>query len=221
MTQTTYSRASALESRIQSTLTNTFIALGGMWAVTAVTSYLTLNVQMTLTMMLVLFGGSLLTLFATMAFRNSGFGLVLLAVFAGLEGASLGPLMNHYLHLHNGVQMVTTAAVLTMAATFGCALFCVTTRKSFSQFGGFLFAGLIILLVASIAGIFFHSQTFDLVVSGAASLLFVGYMLYDISAVVNGEETNYISAALGVYLDMLNLFLNLLRLLEIFNSSDD
>lgn len=216
-----YGSTGVLDASIRKTLTNTFIAIGGMWAITAVSSYMTLGWNMGLGGLLGLFVASLVCMLGVFAFRNSGLGLVLLAVFSALEGASLGPLLNHYLQMRGGTEMVMTAAGLTGLATFACAAYCMVSRRSFSRIGGFLFAGLIVLLVAMVVSLFVHSTMLNLVISVVACLLFTAYMLYDISAVVTGEETNYIVAALSVYLDMLNLFLHLLRILGIFGSSDD
>jgi modulator of FtsH protease len=216
-----FTATTPLSSGIQKTLANTFWTLSGMWGITAIASYMALDWKMGLGASLGLFVAALATLFGVFAFRKSGFGIVLLALFAGLEGLSLGPLMSHYLHLPNGGQLVLTAAGLTAVATVSCAMYCINTRKSFSRLGGFLFAGLIVLLVASLIGIFVHSTMFHLVVSGLACMLFTAFMLYDIGEVVTGQQDNYLLAALGIYLDMLNLFVHLLRILGILSSSDD
>lgn len=216
-----YATGGALDASIRKTLTNTFVAVGGMWTIAAATSYLTLGWQMGLGGLLGLFVASLVAMFGVFAFRKSGVGLLLLAVFAGLEGASIGPLLNHYLQMRGGAQMVATAAGLTALATFACAAYCVTTRKSFSRIGGFLFAGLIVLLVASLVAMFFPMPMLHLTISAVACLLFIGFMLYDIGEVVSGQQDNYIIAALGIFLDMLNFFLHVLRILGIFGSSDD
>jgi modulator of FtsH protease len=216
-----YARNGALPAEIRKTLSNTFITISGMWVITAVAAYASTGLHLGLGAMLGLFVASLAAMFGAMAFRNSAMGLVMLAIFSGLEGMSLGPLLNHYLHLRHGAEMVLQAAGMTAVATFACAVYTMTTRKSFSRWGSFLFAGLIVLLVAMIVSMFVQSTILNIVISAVACLLFTAYMLYDLSEVVTGNETNYISASLSVYLDMLNLFLHLLRLLEIFGSSDD
>lgn len=218
--QSTFATRPALSASIRKTLTNTFITVGAMWLITAVSAAMARGLHMGFPLMLGLFVASLVTIFGVMANRNSGVGLALLGVFSVLEGVLIGPLMARYLHMSGGSQLVMTAASLTAAATFGCAVYAITSRRSFSHWGGFLFAALLVLVVASILAIFIHSTMLHLALSVAGALLFTVYMLFDISEVVTGRETNYISAALSIYLDMLNLFLDLLRILGILNSDD-
>lgn len=209
-----------LDASIRKTLTNTFLAIGCMWLITAIGSYATLNMRLGIGGAL---GGlvvSIALIFAVRKFQDSAVGLGLLGLFALIQGLVLGPVMNHYLSLKNGPQLVMMAAGMTTLATFACAAYCTTTRKSFSKLGGFLFAGLIVLLVASLIAMFFPTPAVQLTISVLSCLLFTAFMLYDISNVVNGQETNYISAALGIYLDMLNMFTSLLRILGVINSDD-
>ncbi len=213
--------AGSMPERIRKTFANTFITVGGMWAVTSVSAYASLGLTLGLGMTLGLFVMSLLVLFGAMAFRNSGFGLVLVAAFSALQGMTLGPVLNHYLSMQGGAQMVVTAAGMTAAATFGCAMYAMTARRSFSRWGSFLFAALIVLLVGMVVELFFPSTLLKTVISAVACLVFTAYMLMDLSSVATGEEDNYIVASINVYLNMLNLFMHLLRLLSIFGSSDD
>lgn len=219
--QSTFASQPALSASIRKTLTNTFITVGAMWLITALTAAMARGVHMGSGLMLGLFVASLVTIFGVHLNRNNGIGLTLLGVFAGLEGVLIGPLMARYLGMAHGTELVMTAAALTAAATFGCAAYAITSRRSFSNWGGFLFAALLVLVVASIIAIFVHSTMLHLALSVAGALLFTVYLLVDISNVVTGRETNYISAALDVYLDMLNLLLNLLRIFGIVGRSDD
>ncbi len=206
-----------LSASVNKTLTNTFIAVGGMWVITAVASMATLSWKPGLAAMLGLFVLSLVLVVATVKLRDSGWGLALLAAFAGVQGAVLGPLLNHYLSMRNGTEVVGTAALLTAGATFACAAYAISTRKDFSQWFGFLFGGLIVVILASLVTLFFPMPALSLTISAVSAVLFLGWMLYDVSEVVQGRETSYISAALGIYLDMLNFFLSVLRLLGYVN----
>ena len=134
-------------------------------------------------------------MFVAMRFRDNVVGLGMLGLFGVLEGVSLGPLVNHYLNLRGGVEIVAMSAALTGLATLACAAYCITSRRSFSRFGGFLFAALIVLIIASLVALFFPVPAVHVAISVVATLLFVGYLLYDIGEVVTGVETNYISAA--------------------------
>ena len=150
-------------------------------------------------------------LFATMKMRNSGGGLIGIFAFTGLMGLSLGPTLTHYLSLANGPALITQAVGLTAVVTFALSAYAFKTGRDFSRWGGFLFAGLITVIIASIAAIFF--PVMQVAVAGASALLFSGFILYDTSRLVRGEEDNYIMATLGMYLNIFNLFLSLLRIL--------
>jgi modulator of FtsH protease len=90
------------------------------------------------------------------------------------------------------------------------------TRKDFSFMGKFLFIGLIVLIVASLVGMFWHVPGLHLAISAAAVLLFSAYILFDVSRIINGGETNYVMATLNLYLDIYNIFVHLLNLLMAF-----
>lgn len=220
--QATSSRSSypALSASINKTLTNTFVTVGGMWVLTAAAALFTLSWQPSTAAILGLFVLSLVLIFATMGLRNSGFGLVTLAGFAGIQGAVLGPVISQYLAMKNGAEIVGTAALLTAGATFACAAYAITTRKDFSQWFGFLFGGLIVVVLASLVMLFYPMPALSLAISVISAVLFLGWMLFDVSAVVNGRETSYISAALSIYLDMLNFFLSVLRILGAAGGDD-
>lgn len=201
-----------LSLAVSKTLRQTFMVVAGMWAVTGVASALTLLLSLSPWVSLAAMVASLVLLFVVNKFRDSPVGLALLALFAGLQGLSLGPLLSHHLGMANGSQTVTAAAGLTVVAMLGAAAYVTTTRRDFSAMRGLLFAGLIVLLVASLVGIFVASSTLSVVLGAVGALLFLGFMLHDISDVVHGRQTNYIMAAMSTYLNMLNMFTSLLRL---------
>jgi modulator of FtsH protease len=151
--------------------------------------------------------------FGIQANRNSSLGVVLLLVLTGLMGVMLGPILQVALHLKNGGQLVTLAAGGTGIIFLTLAGIATTTKKDFSFLGNFLLVGIILLIVASLANMFFQIPALALALSGAAVLLFSGFILYDVSRIVNGGETNYVMATLAIYLDIYNLFVNLLQLL--------
>ena len=88
-----------------------------------------------------------------------------------------------------------------------------TTKKDFSFMGKFLMVGIILLIVASLANIFFQIPAMALALSAIGVLIFSGFILYDVSRIVNGGETNYVMATLGLYMSIYNLFTSLLQLL--------
>jgi modulator of FtsH protease len=96
-----------------------------------------------------------------------------------------------------------------------------TTKRDFSNLGKFLFAGVILLLVAMVANIFFQIPALALAISAIGVVLFSAYILYDINRIVQGGEDNYITAALAVYLDIYNVFVSLLNLLMMLTGERD
>lgn len=151
--------------------------------------------------------------FGIQANRNSSLGVVLLLVLTGLMGVMLGPILQVALHLKNGAQLVGLAAGGTGIIFLTLAGIATTSKKDFSFMGNFLMVGLILLIIASLANLFFQIPALALAMSGVAVLLFSGFILYDVSRVVQGGETNYVMATLAIYLDIYNLFVNLLQLL--------
>ncbi len=159
--------------------------------------------------------------YAIQANRNSALGVVLLLVLTGFMGLMLGPILQHALHLSNGAQLVGLAAGGTGLIFITLAGIATTTKKDFSFMSNFLMVGIILLIVASLANMFFQVPAVSLALSGVAVLLFAGFMLYDVSRIVNGGETNYVMATLALYLDIYNMFTNLLQLLMAFMGGDD
>ncbi|MEQ1599663.1 MAG: Bax inhibitor-1/YccA family protein [Methylotenera sp.] len=153
--------------------------------------------------------------------RNSSIGVVLLLGLTFLMGMMLGPILQHALNLSNGAQLVGLAAGGTGVIFMTLAAIATTTKKDFSFMGKFLMVGIILLIIASLANIFLQIPAFSLALSGMAVLLFAGFMLYDVSRIVNGGETNYVMATLAIYLDIYNMFTNLLHLLMAFAGGND
>jgi modulator of FtsH protease len=151
-------------------------------------------------------------LFATRAYSNSGTGVLLVFGFTGLMGFSLGPTMNHYLSLPHGSEIVGTALLATGAAFFSLSAYVQVTKKDFAFLGGFLMVALIGLVVVSLVGIFFPTPALSLGLAYVSVLIFGGYILYDTSSIIAGRQTNYIMATISLYLDILNMFMAMLRI---------
>ncbi len=146
---------------------------------------------------LLMFGAMIGMLFAVSALRNSVWGIVALLGFTFVAGWFLGPILQVALNLKNGAQLVGMAAGGTGLIFFSLATFATVTKKDFSFMGKFLFIGLILLIVASLANLFFQVPAMSLTISAIAVLLFSAYILFDISRIVNGGETNYVMATMG------------------------
>ncbi len=155
------------------------------------------------------------------ATRDSGLGVVLLLLLTGFMGVMLGPILQVALNLSNGTELVGLAAGGTGAIFLTLAGIATTTKKDFSFLGKFLMVGIVLLILASLANVFFQIPALALTLSAVAVLLFSGFLLYDISRIVNGGETNYVMATLSVYLSIYNIFVNLLQLLMAFMGERD
>ena len=153
--------------------------------------------------------------------KESAMGVVLLLGFTFFMGLMLAGILRVALGFSNGGSLIATAAGGTGAIFFTLAGIATVTKKDFSFLGKFLFIGLVVVILASLANIFFQIPALSLTVSAVAVLIFSGYILYDISQIVSGGETNYISATLRVYLDVYNIFVNLLNLLMILSGRRD
>ena len=153
--------------------------------------------------------------------RDNGLGVALLLALTFFMGLMLGPILQMALHLRNGAQLVGLAAGGTGVIFFTLAGIATVTKKDFSFLGKFLFIGLVLLIIASIANLFFQVPVASLTISAIAILIFSGYILYDVSRIIHGGETNYVMATLALYLDIYNIFVNLLNLLMAFSGNRD
>jgi modulator of FtsH protease len=170
---------------------------------------------------LVMLGGVIGLQFAIAANRNNGLGIALLLLMTGILGWWLGPLLSIVLAARNGPALVGYAAVGTGVVFAVMAVIATTTRRDFSFMGKFLFVGMIVLLIAMLANMFLQIPALALTVSSLVIVVFSLFLLYDLSRIVNGGETNYIMATTGVYMSLFNIFANLLSLLMAFTGERD
>jgi len=152
-------------------------------------------------------------MFAIEKTKNSGVGVAVLLGFTFFMGLMLTPLLRHTLGYSNGGQLIMTAFGGTAVVLAVMASIATTSKRDFSAMGSWLFAGVIVLLLAGVANIFLQIPALTIVFSVLAIGIFSAFILYDVQRIVNGGETNYISAALAIYLDVYNIFSNLLALL--------
>jgi modulator of FtsH protease len=153
--------------------------------------------------------------------KHSAAGIGVLLGFTFFMGLMLSRLIGVTLGYSNGGTLLMTAFGGT-AAIFGVmATVATVSKRDFSGLGKFLFVGVLVILAASVLNIFLHLPALYLVVSVLAIGIFSAYILYDVQQVINGGETNYITATLSIYLDLYNIFANLLSLLGIFGGSRD
>lgn len=159
-------------------------------------------------------------LFATAKFRNSSMGLVFVFALTGFMGYTLGPILNSYLGMANGGQIVMTAMAMTGAIFLGLSGYALVTRKDFSFIGSFLMVGIIVGFLAGLAAVFFNMPALSLTVSAVFVLLMSGLILYETSNIIHGGETNYIMATVTLYVSIFNLFTSLLHLLGFMNGEE-
>jgi len=160
-------------------------------------------------------------MFAIEKFKNSAAGVPLLLGFTFFMGLMLSRLLGAVLGLSNGASLIMLAFGGTSAIFLGMASLSSIIKRDLGSMGKFLFIGAIMLLVAGIANVFIQSSALMITLSVLAIGIFSAFILYDLKRVQNGEETNYISATLSVYLSIYNVFSNLLALLGIFGGERD
>lgn len=153
--------------------------------------------------------------------KNSGLGVALLLGFTFFMGLMLSRILQVALGFSNGASMITLAAGGTGAVFFTMATIASVSKRDFSNMGKFLFVGMIVVLLAIVANIFLQIPALSLTISAVAVLVFSAYILYDLSRIVQGGETNYVSATLAVYLDIYNVFISLLNLIMAFTGERD
>jgi modulator of FtsH protease len=152
-------------------------------------------------------------IFAIQKFRNSGLGVGLLLGFTFFMGLMLSNIIGFYLRFPNGAETVGLAAGGTGAVFFAMATLATVIKRDISGWSKFLFIGIVMLLVASIANLFMQIPALQITIAVIGLGLFSAWLLFDLNRVVRGGETNYVSATLSVYLDLINIFMFLLQIL--------
>ena len=200
-------------------LRNTYMLLAMTLAFSAVCAGIAMAVGISPMMSLVMTIGAFITLFVVQKKADSASGIYWVFAFTGLMGASLGYTLNFYLGVAGPglIMEALGATALVFFALSGCAL---TTKKDFSFMGGFLVVGLVVVLVAAIANIFFAVPAVSLAISAAIVFIMSGFILFDTSRIIHGGETNYIRATVSLYLNIYNLFTSILHLLGAFGGDD-
>ncbi|MCP1173111.1 Bax inhibitor-1/YccA family protein [Ralstonia chuxiongensis] len=157
--------------------------------------------------------------YAIERFKNSGLGVALLLGFTLFMGLMLSRLIGMILGFSNGASLIMTAFGGT-AIIFGVmATVATVSKRDFSGLGKWLFMGVLVLIVGSVANIWLQLPAMMLTISVLAIAIFSAYILFDVQRIVNGGETNYVTATLAIYLDVYNIFTNLLAILGIFGGN--
>ena len=138
--------------------------------------------------------------------RKAGLNIILLFGFTFLSGLTLAPLLSNILGLKGGGSIVANAFILTTVAFGGLSVFAMNTKRDFSGMGKMLFITLIVIVVAGLINIFFHSPILQLAIASISSILFSAFILYDTQNIIKGAYETPIEGAIALYLDFLNLF---------------
>jgi len=168
---------------------------------------------------IIFLGGAFAFIFAIEKTKNSAAGVPVLLGFTFFMGLMLSRLLSYVLGMSNGAGLIMTAFAGTGVIFLGMATLSTIIKRDLSTMGKFLFVGVIMLIVAGIANIFLQSSALMITLSVVAIGIFSAFIVYDLQRVKNGLETNYITATLGVYISLYNVFSNLLAILGIFGGN--
>ncbi len=211
----------------QKVLRNTYLLLAMTLLLSAVTAAVSMAIGVSYGVGL---ASSLVALallwFAVPRTAHSAAGIGVVFAIAGLLGFGLGPILNHYLGLAHGGQIVMSALGITGVTFVGLSAYALTSRRDFSFMRSFLVAGVLVAFIASIVSLVaalvgYPMPALALTVSAMFAVLMCGMILYQTGEIVNGGETNYVLATIGLYVSLYNLFTSLLHLLGAFMGERD
>ncbi len=158
--------------------------------------------------------------FLTNKLRDSAWGLVSAFALTGFMGFILGPILNRYLGMQGGAEIVSSAFAMTALVFGGLSAYVLVTRKDMSFLGGFITAGFFVLLAAVLASMFFQISGLQLAISAGFVLFSSVCILFQTSAIIQGGERNYIMATISLYVSIYNLFISLLQIFGIMSRDD-
>lgn len=216
--RTTYSATNESALATNKVLRNTYSLLAMTLAFSAVTAFISTQMNLGFVGYIGFFIAAMVSLFIVHKKADTAQGLMWAFIFTGCMGMALGPILNRYLAMSNGGEVIMQALGSTALIFFGLSAYALTTKKDFSYMGGFLSVGMLVVIVAMIANIFFAIPALSLAISAAVVMIMSGFILFDTSRIINGGETNYIRATVSLYLNIYNLFIHLLAL---FGSGND
>lgn len=203
-------------------LKNTYLLLSATLAVSAISAVVSMAIGVPVWMYLVSLVVSMgLGIFVLPKTANSAAGLGVIFLITALMGFGLGAILQVYAAVPKGPEVIATAFGGTAAIFLGLSGYALVSRRDFSFMGGFLFAGMMVVLVGILANLFFSLPALSLALSAGIIMLMSGFILFDTSRIINGGETNYIMATYGLYLSIFNIFISLLNILMAFAGGDD
>lgn len=202
-------------------LKNTYLLLSATLGFSAVMAVVSMVIGVPPIMYIVsVIGALVMGIFVLPKTANSSKGIGVIFAITGLLGFGLGSILSMYLALPNGPQVIATAFAGTGIIFLGLSGYALTSKRDFSFMGGFIFAGLMVVVLAMIANLFLQMPALSLAVSAGMILLMSAFILFDTSRIVRGGETNYIMATYGLYLSIFNIFISLLQILGIMGGDE-
>lgn len=202
-------------------LKNTYLLLSATLAFSAVMAVVSMMVGVPpIAYIISLIAAMVLGIFVLPRTANSSTGIGVIFLITGLLGFGLGSVLSQYLALPKGPQVIASAFAGTGIIFLGLSGYALTSKRDFSFMGGFLFAGMMVVVLAMIGNLFLQLPALSLAVSAGIILLMSGFILFDTSRIVRGGETNYIMATYGLYLSIFNIFISLLQILGIMGGDE-
>lgn len=171
--------------------------------------------------LIVFMAGAFGFMYAIQKTKNSAAGVPVLLAFTFFMGLMLSRMIGMILGFSNGTQLIMTAFAGTAGVFFAMAMLATVIKRDLSGMGKFLFVGALVLMLGAIINVFVGSTAGMMAISMLAIGIFSAYMLYDLKQIIDGGETNYISATLSLYLDIFNVFQSLLALLGLMGGERD
>ena len=193
-------------------LRNTYALLSLTLLFSAGTAALGVALRLPAPGMLVTLAGYFGLLFLIHKVQDSGWAIPAVFALTGFMGYTLGPVLSMHLALPGGAQSIALALGATGATFLALSGWVLATKRDFSFMGGFLFAGMVVALLAGLGAMFFELPALGLAVSAMVALLSAGLILFETSRIVNGGETNYVMATVSLFVSLFNLFTSLLSL---------
>ncbi|BCX67727.1 Bax inhibitor-1/YccA family protein [Pseudomonas izuensis] len=210
----------AEQLEVSRVLRNTYGLLALTLAFSGLTAYIAQQMRVGYPNVFVVLIGFYGLFFLTNKLRDSAWGLVSAFALTGFMGFLLGPILNRYLGMQGGAEVVSSAFAMTALVFGGLSAYVLITRKDMSFLGGFITAGFFVLLGATLASFFFKISGLQLAISAGFVLFSSVCILFQTSAIIHGGERNYIMATISLYVSIYNLFISLLQLFGIMSRDD-
>ena len=208
------------QTQVSSVLRNTYGLLAMTLGFSGLVAYMAQQMNAAYPNVFVVLIGFYGLFFLTVKLRNSGWGLLSTFALTGFMGYTLGPILNRYLALSNGADLIVSAFAMTAIVFGGLSAYVLTTRKNMSFLSGFITVGFFVLLGAMLAAWLFEISGLQLAISAGFVLFSSAAILWQTSEIIHGGERNYVMATISLYVSIYNLFLSLLQILGIMGSDD-